>query len=84
MKQGIGIETGLTGTLKFSWDPHNHRTHFSTLINALNGKLYHKDLFFNPVIFEKLNAGITYDTDQPSPINGKLNIEANNLIFLQP
>ena len=81
LKQGIGIETGLTGTLKFSWDPHNHRTHFSTLINALNGKIYHKDLFFNPVIFEKLNAGITYDTDQPSPINGKLNIEANQLNF---
>ncbi len=81
LNQGIGIETDLTGTLKFSWDPHNQRTHFSTLINALNGKIYYKDLFSKPVTFEKLNAGITYDTNQPSPVNGKLNIEVNQLNF---
>ena len=81
LDQGLGIKTGLTGTLKFSWDPHNHRTHFSTLINAFGGTIYHKDLFSNPVTFKKLNAAITYDTDQPSPINGKLNIETNQLNF---
>ena len=81
LNQGIDLETGLNGTLNFSWDPHNHRTRFSTLISALDGKIYHKDLFSNPVTFKKLNAGITYDTDQPSPINGKLNIEANQLNF---